>query len=130
MSDDEGNSVSATSRVKDQGSRQRSGCGNGAMRRVSLFRAAGIAVTLAAGALLASCSSKATTPTGVAGNGTLAMHLTDAPFSTDSVRSVDVFVVRVDARQADTDSAGAAKGATTIVRAPAAGRRSQRPTRA
>jgi len=109
MSDDEGDSVSATTMVKAQGSRQRSGCGNGAMRRVSLFRAAGIAAVFASGALLAACSSTATT---AAGQGTLAVHLTDAAFPTDSVKSVDIFVVRVDARQSAVDSAGAAKGAT------------------
>ncbi len=42
-----------------------------------------------------------------AGRGTLAVRLTDAPFPTDSVSSVDIFVVRVDGRVADTDSAAA-----------------------
>ena len=42
-----------------------------------------------------------------AGRGTLAVRLTDAPFPTDSVASVDIFVVRVDGRLADTDSAAA-----------------------
>lgn len=42
-----------------------------------------------------------------AGRGTLAVRLTDAPFPTDSVSSVDIFVVRVDGRVADTDSASA-----------------------
>lgn len=58
--------------------------------------------------LLTGCDS-ATTDT--AARGTIAVQLTDAAFSTDSVRSVDVFVVRVDARLADADSAAAAKGA-------------------
>ena len=40
------------------------------------------------------------------------MQLTDAAFPTDSVLRVDVYVVRVDARMADTDSAAAARGAT------------------
>ena len=35
--------------------------------------------------------------------GTLTVRLTDAPFSTDSVKSVDIFVVRVEGRVADTD---------------------------
>ena len=42
-----------------------------------------------------------------AGRGTLAVRLTDAPFPTDSVSSVDIFVVRVDGRVADADSAAA-----------------------
>ncbi|HEX7019468.1 MAG TPA: DUF4382 domain-containing protein [Gemmatimonadaceae bacterium] len=46
------------------------------------------------------------------GSGTMVVHLTDAPFSTDSVKSVDVYVVRVDGRQAAADSASAAEGAT------------------
>lgn len=45
------------------------------------------------------------------GRGTLQVHLTDAPFPTDSVSRVDVFVVRVDAKQAESDSAEAARGA-------------------
>ena len=71
-------------------------------------RSTGIAGLLAATVLFAACGSTATTP---AGNGTMAMQLTDAPFATDSVKSVDVFVVRVDARNSDADSTAAAKGA-------------------
>ena len=73
------------------------------------LRAAGIAVVFASSAFLAACDSAGTT---AAGTGTLAVQLTDAPFSTDSVKSVDVWVVRVDARQPDADSATAAMGAT------------------
>ena len=47
-----------------------------------------------------------------AGAGTLQIQLTDAPFSTDSVSRVDVFVVRVDAKQAESDSTDAARGAS------------------
>jgi len=43
-------------------------------------------------------------------NGTLVVKLTDAPFPTDSVDSVNIFVVRVDARVADADSGAAATG--------------------
>src|SRR5205085_6738312 len=39
------------------------------------------------------------------GTGTLVVQLTDAPFLVDSLRSVDIFVVRVDARGSDADSA-------------------------
>jgi len=41
------------------------------------------------------------------GTGTLAVQLTDAPFPTDSVKSVDIFVVRVDGRVEDVDDASA-----------------------
>lgn len=46
-----------------------------------------------------------------AGTGTMTVQLTDAPFPSDSVSRVDIFVVRVDARVADADSATATKGA-------------------
>lgn len=65
-------------------------------------------VALVALVALAACGT--TTPT-AAGSGTLAVQLTDAPFSLDSVQRVDVYVVRVDARMADADSATAAMGA-------------------
>src|SRR3954467_2568299 len=45
--------------------------------------------------------------TGPKGMGTLVVQLTDAPFPTDSVKSVDIFVVRVDGRVADVDEAAA-----------------------
>ncbi|MHB1095777.1 MAG: DUF4382 domain-containing protein [Gemmatimonadaceae bacterium] len=56
-------------------------------------------------AYMAACGDSPT----AAGRGTLAVRLTDAPFPTDSVSSVDIFVVRVDGRVADTDSAAAEK---------------------
>ncbi len=55
------------------------------------------------------------------GTGTLAVQLTDAPFPSDSVKSVDVWVLRVDARQADADSAAAdsaSGGGWTTVASP------------
>lgn len=59
-----------------------------------------ICSTLALGALLlASACSDSTSPSG--NTGRLVTRLTDAPFPTDQVKSVDVFVVRVDARQSD-----------------------------
>ena len=68
-----------------------------------------IGAALTAMALLAAaCSSD--TGTNTAGMGTLQIQLTDAPFSTDSVSRVDVFVVRVDAKQAESDSTVAARG--------------------
>ena len=70
-----------------------------------------IGAALTAMALLtASCSSD--TGTNTSGMGTLQIQLTDAPFSTDSVSRVDVFVVRVDAKQAESDSTDAARGAS------------------
>ena len=37
--------------------------------------------------------------------GTLVVHLTDAPFPLDSLQSVDIYVVRIEGKQAATDSA-------------------------
>jgi Domain of unknown function (DUF4382) len=58
------------------------------------------------GSLVAAACSDSTglNPSGI---GTLMVRLTDAPFLSDSVQSVDIYVVRVDARQAGTDDAGA-----------------------
>ncbi|HEV8410056.1 MAG TPA: DUF4382 domain-containing protein [Gemmatimonadaceae bacterium] len=67
-----------------------------------------IAAVMATGALLAACGDKATS---APANGTMAVQLTDAPFPTDSVARVDLFVVRVDARVAAADSSAAATGA-------------------
>ena len=39
--------------------------------------------------------------------GTLAIRLTDAPFPLDSLKSVDLYVVRIDGKQQDADSADA-----------------------
>lgn len=75
-------------------------------KMTSFKRMAGLAVLATAGVLAAACGNSTTE----AGRGTLAVQLTDAPFPTDSVLRVDVYVVRVDARMSDTDSAAAAKG--------------------
>lgn len=66
--------------------------------------------TLALVALAACGTADSTSLSG--GNGVLRLQLTDAPFPTDSVKSVDIFVVRVDARLAEGDSADAARGAS------------------
>ncbi|HEU4643057.1 MAG TPA: DUF4382 domain-containing protein [Gemmatimonadaceae bacterium] len=58
---------------------------------------------LGAIAVLGACDDSTSQKTG-----TLALRLTDAPFPYDSVQSVDMFVVRIDAKVADTDSAEAA----------------------
>jgi hypothetical protein len=66
--------------------------------------------------------SDSTNTTSPNGTGTMVVRLTDAPFLSDSVKSVDVFVVRVDGRTSDVDSAtadsdldnGASGGWTTL----------------
>lgn len=63
-----------------------------------------------AAALLLASVAVACSDTTSQGTGTVVMHLTDAPFPTDSVKSVNVFVLRVDGRQAAADSASAANG--------------------
>lgn len=68
--------------------------------RVRIMTAFALAASVA---YMAACGDSPT----AAGRGTLAVRLTDAPFPTDSVSSVDIFVVRVDGRVADTDSAAA-----------------------
>lgn len=76
---------------------------------MSLFRRRVIATSsVVAGVLLAvaACSDSSGPDTG-----TLVVRLTDAPFSIDSLASVDIHVLRVDARVADADSADAAEGA-------------------
>jgi hypothetical protein len=76
------------------------------------LRATAVASAIA-GTIVACSGGEDSLATGVAGGqaGTLVVHLTDAPFPFDSVKSVDVFVVRVDAKLTATDSAEAAKGA-------------------
>lgn len=54
------------------------------------------------GALFAlGCSDSGSTSPSLRSSGILVTRLTDAPFPTDEVKSVDVFLVRVDARLAD-----------------------------
>jgi hypothetical protein len=47
------------------------------------------------------------------GMGTLVVQLTDAPFLVDSVKSVDIFVVRVDGRLGEVDEAAADQNVAT-----------------
>jgi hypothetical protein len=75
------------------------------MKKLSI---ACLAIGAAAVAAVA-CGSDSTAPSG---SGTMVVQLTDAPFPTDSVKSVDVFVVRVDARSNDADSTAAATSMT------------------
>ncbi|HXT14176.1 MAG TPA: DUF4382 domain-containing protein [Gemmatimonadaceae bacterium] len=64
-----------------------------------------VAAAAAAFTIPLACSDSGTPTDTASGSGTVVVNLTDAPFSTDSVRSVDIFVLRVDARQSDADSA-------------------------
>jgi hypothetical protein len=73
------------------------------LRHLSL---SALALAGASVAVISACSSS--TSPGM-GTGTMLVQLTDAPFSSDSVSRVDIFVVRVDAKIADADSADAAK---------------------
>lgn len=69
------------------------------------------AAVITVAVIIAACGADSSTGA-AAGMGTLQVQLTDAPFSTDSVSRVDVFVVRVDAKQAESDSTEAARGAS------------------
>ena len=64
-----------------------------------------LVLAASAAAVIAGCSSDGPT---AAGSGRVQVLLTDAPFPYDSVARVDVHVVRVDAKLADTDSSEAA----------------------
>jgi len=66
----------------------------------SMFAASVLIASITIGA----CGGSDTAPRGM---GTLVVQLTDAPFPTDSVKSVDIFVVRVDGRVEDVDDASA-----------------------
>jgi len=66
----------------------------------SMFAASVLIASITIGA----CGGSDTAPRGT---GTLVVQLTDAPFPTDSVKSVDIFVVRVDGRVEDVDDASA-----------------------
>jgi len=71
------------------------------------FRHAALAAAVATIGAIGACSDS-TGP----GTGVMMVQLTDAPFSSDSVSRVDVYVVRVDAKAAESDSADAAHAAT------------------
>ena len=68
-----------------------------------MFRRIMIGLLALGGALVWACSSDHVTGLR-AGQGLLAMKLTDAPVLLDSVKEVNVFVERIDARRAHTDS--------------------------
>ncbi|MFN8574418.1 MAG: DUF4382 domain-containing protein [Gemmatimonadaceae bacterium] len=61
---------------------------------------------VACAALIAATACASDSPTRIpAGQGMVSIQLTDAPFPFDSVKSVDIFVIRIDAKLADADSA-------------------------
>lgn len=72
------------------------------------FRSVAITAVVVALVALGACGGSSTAPA----TGTVIVQLTDAPFAIDSVQRVDVFVVRVDGRDADADSATCAAGAS------------------
>lgn len=69
-----------------------------------------LAALAVAGAAGIACTESETTGSG---SGQLSIQLTDAPFPYNEVKSVDVFVVRIDGRLADVDSADAADASDT-----------------
>src|SRR5690348_13772719 len=60
-----------------------------------MYRSPFIALTAALSLFVAGCGDSTTTET-AGGSGTMIVRMTDAPFPTDQVQSVDVFVVRVE----------------------------------
>lgn len=65
-------------------------------------------LTVCATAALVACGTDS--GTSPAASGSVSVSLTDAPFPFDSVARADLFVVRIDGKIADTDSAGAETG--------------------
>lgn len=62
---------------------------------------------VAAACLMAACGDHSVTAGMSKGQGALAVRMVDAPTPLDSIKSVNIFVVRVDARVAHADSAAA-----------------------
>ncbi len=81
---------------------------------------------LAAATLVADCSADSGSKIpGLTSSGTVVLQMSDAPFLTDSVSSVNVFVVEVDGRataasdsDADTDVSNASAGGWTVLATP------------
>jgi hypothetical protein len=75
----------------------------------AIFRRRSAFVVVAGLMLAAACSDDGTLPKlgGSSETGTVLVKLTDAPFPTDQVKSVDIFVVRVDGRVSDVSDADA-----------------------
>ena len=75
--------------------------------RPSLTTVLGTLLALTAALAAMACGSEATAGVGPTDGGTLLVQLTDAPFALDSLKSVDLYVVRIDGKQAEADSADA-----------------------
>lgn len=71
-------------------------------------RLASLTIAACATAGLLACGSDGSTSPSA--NGSVSVALTDAPFPFDAVARADIFVVRIDAKLADTDSADADSG--------------------
>ena len=74
-------------------------------------------VPVIAAAIAIACSDSGSTMPGLSSGGTVVVQLSDAPFLTSDVKSVDVFVVEVDGRGTATDD----NDANTNVANPTAG---------
>ena len=79
------------------------------MTNARIYRPLSTALFAASAMLAAACSADGTLPNlgGSSATGTVVVKLSDAPFPTDQVKSVDIFVVRVDGRTSDVSEADA-----------------------
>ncbi|MGI9091576.1 MAG: DUF4382 domain-containing protein [Gemmatimonadaceae bacterium] len=73
-----------------------------------LLRTLAAAVIVSAATTILACGSDNTAPAGASGS--LSLAITDSPFPFDSVARADIFVVRIDGKLTDADSAEAEKG--------------------
>ena len=76
------------------------------------MRARHLIASMAVLGALVACSDSASTSL-APGQGRIALRLTDAPFPLDSVESIDVFVVRVEAKMESTTESDAAASVET-----------------
>jgi hypothetical protein len=82
-----------------------------AMAQMSLnIRNSLVGALVASAALGAGACGGSDSSAPAAGTGNVVVQLTDAPFPTDSVKSADIFIVRIDGRASDADSSTSAKG--------------------
>ncbi|MGI8547963.1 MAG: DUF4382 domain-containing protein [Gemmatimonadaceae bacterium] len=72
------------------------------------LRTAAAAVIMSAAATTLACGGDNTAPSGASAS--LGVSITDSPFPFDSVARADIFVVRIDGKLAESDSAEAEKG--------------------
>lgn len=74
------------------------------------LRAGAAALILSSAAVTLACSSDNSGPAAPAVSGSIGLSITDSPFPFDSVARADVYVVRIDAKLAESDSGGAEAG--------------------